>query len=102
MALVSIEALRRQVLHLLAKIGPPAGVELLSYKRDRSIALMCGKDGAYRIIEHGFAEQECIVDAAGLPRLLKTMIKREFPRSHKVRLLKISSPDELTRKTAGK
>jgi len=32
-----------------------------------------------------------------LPRLLKAMIKREFPRSHKVRLVKIASPDELAK-----
>jgi hypothetical protein len=95
MALVPIDSLRRQVLHLLKKTAPCAGVELLSYKRDRSIVLLCLEDGHYQVFERGFTDQNLIVDAVGLPRLLKTLIRREFPRSHKVRLLKFSSLDEL-------
>ncbi len=97
MALIPINTVHRQVLHLLNKITPPGGVELLSYKRDRSIALICMENEQYRIIERGFEDQESLVDSARLSRVLKTMIKREFPRSRKVRLFKFSSPQELQR-----
>ncbi len=95
MALIPIDTLHRQVLQLLDKITPPGGLELLSYKRDRSIALIHVENDRYRVIERGFEEQESLVDSAHLSRVLKTMIKQEFPRSHKVRLFKFSSPQEL-------
>ena len=101
MALVPIDSLRRQVLQVLEKTLPPGGVELLSYKRDRSIALICREEGRYQVIERGFEEQEYFVERSGLPRLLKTMFKREFPRSRKVRLFKFSEPEELERKRQG-
>ncbi len=91
MALLSIKSLRSHVLRLLARTRPPAGIELLSYKRDRSIIFICLQEGGYRVIERGFVQQDCIVEASALSRLLKTLIRREFPRSHKVRLLKFSS-----------
>lgn len=95
MALVPLESLRPHVLRLLAKADPPFGLELLSFKRDRSVAVFRLSDERYLLVEHGFIRQECIVEAAGLPRLLKVVLKREFPRSHKVRLVKISVPNEL-------
>ncbi len=95
MALISIESLRPHVLRLLAKVDPPAGVELLSFKRDRRVAVFRLPEERYLLVEQGFTRQECSVDASGLSRLLKATIKREFPRSHKVRVFKISSPEEL-------
>ncbi len=95
MSLISIESLRPHVLRLLAKADPPFGLELLSFKRDRSVAVFRLSDQRYFLVEHGFIRQERIVEAAGLSRLLKVIIKREFPRSHKVRLVKISVPNEL-------
>ncbi|HHB77486.1 MAG TPA: hypothetical protein ENK84_13265 [Desulfobulbus sp.] len=97
MALIPIETLRRQVGRILKKTLPPAGVKLLSFKRDRSVTVFRLAETKYLLVEQGFSNQECVVGASGLPRLLKTMIKREFPRSHKVRLVKIASPDELTK-----
>ncbi len=97
LALISIESLHPHVLRLLAKAEPSAGVELLSFKRDRCVAVFRLPEEKYLLVEHGFTRQECIVKASGLSRLLKTMIKREFPRSHKVRLVKKSSLDELNK-----
>jgi len=97
MALIPINTVHRQVLQLLNKITPPGGVELLSYKRDRSIAMIRMENERYRIIERGFEDQESLVDSAHLSRVLKTMIKREFPRSRRVRLIRFSSPQELQR-----
>jgi len=97
MSLVNIGSVRSQVLRLLDRIEPPGGIELLSYKRNRSVAILCCHDGGYLVLEKGYAEQELAVGRDQLSRLLKTMIKREFPRSRKVRLFKFHDPAELDR-----
>ena len=97
MSLVNIGSVRSQVLRLLDRIKPPGGIELLSYKRNRSVAILCCQDGDYLVKEKGYAEQELAVDRDQLSRLLKTVIKREFPRSRKVRLIKFQDPAELDR-----
>jgi hypothetical protein len=42
-------------------------------------------------------QQVLEVSPEQLARELKTMVKREFPRSRKVRLIKFTNPDELAR-----
>ena len=97
MSLVNIGTVQRQVLQMLAKIEAPAGVELSSYKRNRSIAITLLPGGHFSVRENGYVDQELEVAEADLAKLLKTMIKREFPRSRKVRIHKFSHPDELDR-----
>jgi hypothetical protein len=97
MSLVNIGTVQRQVLQMLTKIDAPAGIELSSYKRNRSISITLLPGGQFAVREHGYVEQELEVDDSGLSKLLKTLIKREFPRSRKVRLHKFSHPDELDR-----
>ena len=72
MALVNITTIITDTKRVLQKIDPPGGVELLSYKRNRGIA-------------------------DNLVKELKPLIKHEFPRSRKVRLIKFSDPQELER-----
>jgi len=96
MALVNIDSLHRQVLQVLGRTEPPAGVELLSYKRNRSVAVIVLPGGRAIVRERGYQEQEMTVAGDELPKILKTMIKREFPRSRKVRLHKFAHPDELS------
>lgn len=97
MSLVNIDSVRSQVLRLLKRIEPPGGIELLSYKRNRSVAIACLHDGGYLVREKGYEEQEISLTRDQLGRVLKTMIKREFPRSRKVRLFKFQDPAELDR-----
>ncbi|WP_028585064.1 hypothetical protein [Desulfogranum mediterraneum] len=97
MALINIASLRQQVLKLLAATPAPGGVELLSYKRDRSISVLCQDDATFIVKERGYLDQEVVSTRDGLSRLLKEMIKREFPRSRKVRLVKFADPAELER-----
>ncbi|MBM9537568.1 hypothetical protein [Desulfobulbus alkaliphilus] len=84
-------------LRALKKIQPPGGIELLSYKRNRGIALIKKQDDLVEIREHGYEEQVLEVTIDKLEKELKTMIKREFPRSRKVRLIKFADPRELER-----
>ena len=97
MSLVNIDSLQRQVLQILSKIESPAGVELSSYKRNRSISLTVQPLQQVIVRENGYIKQEMNVDFKEVPKLLKTMIKREFPRSRKVRVHKFETPEELDR-----
>jgi hypothetical protein len=82
---------------LLKKIEAPGGIELLSYKRNRSIAII--KKGAtlVEVREDGYVRQVLELTPEQLGKELKTMIKREFPRSRKIRVFKFADPQELAR-----
>jgi hypothetical protein len=95
MALVNIDSLLRITLQKLENIRPPQGIELLSYKRNRSIAVFLLPDGTFRVREHGYREEEVTLGQDGLAKHLKQAIKCEFPRSRKVRLYNLENPGEL-------
>ncbi|NPA95882.1 MAG: hypothetical protein GXO58_10705 [Thermodesulfobacteria bacterium] len=95
MALVPLDSARVRVMRSLKNIHSPEAIALLSYKRDRGLVICCRAEDEYELREFGFVNQKTVVQRERLGRMLKTAIKREFPRSHKVRLLKLSSPDEL-------
>ena len=97
MSLVNIDSVQRQVLLLVAKTKAPAGIELSFYKRNRCIAITVLPGEQYTVHENGYLSQELQVEKNELPKLLKTMIKREFPRSRKIRIHKFSHQDELNR-----
>lgn len=95
MALINISAVRKKTIITLMKTSPPGGVALFSYKRDRSVAIIRQDEITFLIKERGYIVQEVVSRTEGLSRLLKDMIKREFPRSRKVRLIKFVDPSEL-------
>ena len=73
MALVNIDSLIRSLLPKLEKLTPPQGIELLSYKRNRSIAVLLLGDNTFLVRERGYREAEQVVDKAGL-RSIRTRI----------------------------
>ena len=95
MALVNIDSVIRTLMQKLGKMSPPQGLELLSYKRNRSIAVLLLDDTAVLVRERGYREAEQVLEKEGLQRHLKAMVKYEFPRSRKVRLYQIDRPEEL-------
>ena len=95
MALVNIESVLRTLLQKLDKLSPPQGIELLSYKRNRSIAVLLLDDTTFLVRERGYREEEQIIDKAGLPKHLKVLVKYEFPRSRKIRMYQLDNPQEL-------
>ena len=97
MSLVNIQSVLRLALQKLENMSPPSGLELLSYKRNRTIAVTVAGHEKYMVRERGYVEQEVTVHLNELPRVLKTMIKREFPRSRKVRVYTFTDPAELDR-----
>jgi len=95
MALVNIDSVVRNLLQKLEKLSPPQGIELLSYKRNRSIAVLLRADSTFLVRERGYREEEQVIDKSGLQKHLKSLIKYEFPRSRKIRMYQIDNPQEL-------
>lgn len=97
MALINIVSIIQESIRQLKKISAPGGIELLSYKRDRGLALIHQDEEAVLISEYGYLVEDKVVAIDDLGRELKIRIKREFPRSRKVRLNKFQDPAELDR-----
>jgi hypothetical protein len=97
MALVNIATILADTQRVLKKIKPPGGIGLLSYKRNRTFAIIKKDTDRLELREHGYRDQEFELPAEQLAKELKTMIKREFPRSKKILLVKFSTPLELER-----
>ena len=95
MALVNIDSVLRNLLQKLEKLSPPQSIELLSYKRNRSVSVLLLDDGKILVRERGYREEEQIVERGLLPKHLKALIKYEFPRSRKVRMYQVDNPEEL-------
>jgi len=82
---IDIGAALPTALSRLKKLPDGATLELLTFKRDRGAAVR--RTGAvYEVREFGYRNENSVEDARGLKKRLKTILKREFPRSNKVRL----------------
>ena len=95
MALINIDSVLRNLLPKLEKLDPPQGLVLLSYKRNRSIAVLLLGDDTFLVRERGYREEEKVVAKAELQKYLKALMKYEFPRSRKIRLYQIDKPKDL-------
>ncbi len=92
MALLNIQSAIKQVQQIVGKLTPPQGVEILTYKRNRGITIIKIDEETVSVQERGYEENIFQVDLSGLGKLLKTIGKREFPRSRKVRVYQLESP----------
>lgn len=80
-----IPALRARI----AKLPVGHAIDLRTYKRDRSVVIVKLTAEQLLIIEDGFEQNEYRIEKGGLQKILKTLLKREFPRSNKVRLYQL-------------
>ncbi len=78
----------------LKKLKIGQGIDLRTYKRNRSVLILKIDEETFKFVERGFFEEEFIVKERDLEKYIKRMLKREFPRSHKIRLYSVSG-DEL-------
>ncbi len=92
MALVNIQSAIKRVQQIIRKLEPPQGVEILTYKRNRGITIIKIDEETVSIQERGYNEQTLLVEIKDLARQLKSIAKREFPRSRKVRVYQLDSP----------
>lgn len=92
MALINIKTAIKRVQQVIRKIDPPQGVEILTYKRNRGISIIKLDDDNLSVQERGYEEKTFQTTSADLAKLLKSIAKREFPRSRKVRVYQLDSP----------
>ncbi len=80
------------VMERLAKLQKGQCLDMRTFKRNRSVAIICTGDDSFTVIERGFHEESWEgLSAEKIKRLLKTLLKREFPRSNKIRLYMLDS-----------
>ncbi len=92
MALINIQSAIKQVLQIVRRLEPPQGVEILTYKRNRGVTVIKIDDTTVSVQERGYQDNTRIVEIKDLAKQLKTLVKREFPRSRKVRVYQLDSP----------
>ena len=61
-------------------------LDLRTYKRNRSVMIAKLAEDNLLVIENGFFKERFQVKPEKLRKLLKTLVKKEFPRSRKIRL----------------
>ncbi|MBN1842699.1 MAG: hypothetical protein JW883_10515 [Deltaproteobacteria bacterium] len=61
-------------------------LDLQTYKRNRSLLIARMDEGDLLVIENGYFKERFRVRPEKLKKLLKTLLKKEFPRSQKIRL----------------
>ncbi len=74
------------VLKRLKQIPKNHYPDLRTYKRNRSVIIVKKDEDCFLILENGFFQDEFEVSFSKLPGTLKTLLKKEFPRSRKIRL----------------
>ncbi len=98
MALLNIDSTLNRVKQQLKKMQPGQCIEILSYKRNRGVSITLLHDSRVHVRERGYEHQEWQVEQTEVARLLKSIMKREFPRSRKLRVYRLDSPDQTERK----
>ncbi len=84
----------QEVLRRLQKMDSGDSLELLTWKKDRSLLFIRPNIDTILVYERGFVEQEHRVVFSKIKKLLKTLLKREFPRSHKIRVRILSGTEK--------
>ncbi len=92
MALINIQSAIKRVEQIVRRLEPPQGVEMLTYKRNRGITIIKIDENTVSIQERGYREQTMLVEIRDLGKRLKSITKKEFPRSRKVRVYQLDSP----------
>lgn len=97
MALINIDNIVQDVQRMLKSTDANAGLEIMSYKRNRAISITRVDDNNFIVIENGYIHEENSISNDQLGKHLKKLVKREFPRSRKVRIFKFTDPEQLQR-----
>ena len=82
------------VFERLPKLPENHYLDLRTYKRNRSVIIVKKADEDLLVIQDGYEKQRFKIKVAKLKKLLKTLLKKEFPRSNKIRLYTMGEFDE--------
>jgi len=74
------------VIEKLKKLPVDHYLDLRTYKRNRSLAIVKQGEDDFLIIEDGYFHERYPLKSDKLKKTLKALLKKEFPRSHKIRL----------------
>ena len=74
------------VLERLKRLPVSHYLDLRTYKRNRSVVIVKMAEEDLLVIENGFFKERFRVRPEKLKKLLKSLMKKEFPRSRKIRL----------------
>lgn len=77
------------IMRKLKKIQIGCGLDLRTYKRDRSVIITRTGGDSFSVIEDVFFKENYSTDFKGLKKIIKKLLKREFPRSNKIRVYEI-------------
>jgi predicted thioesterase len=81
------------VIRKLKKLPVGHAVDLRTYKRNRSVVIRRTAADEFDVVENGFFQDRFQVDLSKMKKLLKTLFKKEFPRSTKIRLYDLGQAD---------
>jgi hypothetical protein len=74
------------VLERLEKLPLGHYLDLKTYKRNRTVIIVKIDEKKLMVIEDGYFKDRFLIKPDKLKKLLKTLLKKEFPRSKKIRL----------------
>ncbi len=83
------------VLRKIKKTVIGHGLDLRTYKRDRSVLILRTGDDTFLVVEDGFAKERFSTDLKGLRKILKKLLKIEFPRSNKIRVYEVENDEAI-------
>jgi hypothetical protein len=82
----------QEVLRRLQKLPCGQGVDMRTFKRDRSVQVLRTGDDAFYVVQDGYERHEFTeVSLSALKKLLRRLLDKEFPRSNKIRLYTLDS-----------
>ncbi len=74
------------VIERLKKLPVDHYLDIRTYKRNRSVIVVQQSQEELLVIQNGYEFNRYQINHKELKKLLKTLLKKEFPRSNKVRL----------------
>jgi hypothetical protein len=84
--MIDKEKIPDTVAERLKKLPVGHYLDLRTYKRNRSVIIVKQSENNLLIIEDGFSKEKFSITSEKLKKLLPTLLRKEFPRSHKIRL----------------
>ncbi len=94
--MLEVTALIPAVLAKLDKLPTGHAIDLRTYKRNRSVIIRKEGEESFYFVENGFYQDQFTVSKDKVKKTLKKMLKKEFPRSRKVRVYDLGAWDEKT------
>ncbi len=74
------------IMRKLKKLPIGHAIDVRTYKRNRSVVIARTGEDEFDVVEKGFYEDRFLISLDKMKKLLKALIKKEFPRSTKMRM----------------